>query len=105
MPGLACQGSSIHPDMHTDMQGRHAQGHTGRRGHASRMRRLRADGALGNWKGATSLAADGGKGKSRGYVLAVLLTAIPFREIVEVHTITIRVDAPHQSYQKLLDSG
>ena len=64
-----------------------------------------ADGALGNWKGATSLAADGGKGKSRGYVLAVLLTAIPFREIVEVHTITIRVDAPHQSYQKLLDSG
>ena len=27
MPGLACQGSSIQPDMHTDMQGRHAQGH------------------------------------------------------------------------------
>ena len=47
MPGLACQGSSIHPDMHTDMQGRHAQGHTGRRGHASRMRRLRADALLG----------------------------------------------------------
>ena len=63
------------------------------------------EGALGNWKGATSLAADGGKGKSRGCVLAVLLTDIPFREIVEVHTITIRVDAPHQSYQKLLDSG
>ena len=57
MPGLACQGSSIHPDMHTDMQGRHAQGHTGRRGHASRMRRLRADGGPGVDPGRVSLVA------------------------------------------------